>query len=352
MLCTASAWNTLYSGKRAMTSQTACIFGCEGLQLNAAERQFYKDAKPWGFILFARNLETPEQIRALTSELRQTVGYDTPILIDQEGGRVQRLRSPEWSEWLPPLEQVEALPSEAAQAAIYLQYRIIADELKALGIDVNCAPMLDIATKDSHEIIENRCFGRDADTVSTMGRAAANGLLDGGVLPIIKHIPGHGRANMDSHYELPVLNTAQDVLESSDFVPFQRLADLPMAMTAHITYTDIDPEYCATQSSKVINTIRSNIGFDGLIMTDDLSMKALKGSFSDRCDASFNAGCDVVLHCNGVMNEMTQVADATPKLSGLSLQRANAATNLRHTPEEFDVVSAKNTFKQFTQVEA
>jgi len=333
-----------------MTVQKACIFGCESTTLNAAEKQFYKDAQPWGFILFARNLETPDQIRALTSELRNTVGYDAPILIDQEGGRVQRLRSPEWSEWLPPLEQVEALPNEAAQAAIYLQYRIIAAELKTLGIDVNCAPMLDIATKDSHEIIENRCFGRDADTVSTMGRAAANGLLDGGVLPIIKHIPGHGRANMDSHFELPVLDTAQSVLSSSDFVPFQRLSDLPMAMTAHITYTDIDPDHCATQSPKVINTIRSDIGFDGLIMTDDLSMKALKGSFADRCDASFSAGCDVVLHCNGVMDEMTQVAKAVPALSGRSLERAQAATQLRHTPDEFDMESAKASFQQFTQM--
>ncbi len=335
-----------------MTSQTACIFGCESLRLSSDEKQFYKDAKPWGFILFARNLETPDQIHTLTSELRDTVGYDAPILIDQEGGRVQRLRSPEWSEWLPPLEQVEALPNEAAQAAIYLQYRIIAAELKTLGIDVNCAPMLDIATKDSHEIIENRCFGRDPETVSTMGRAAANGLLDGGVLPIIKHIPGHGRANMDSHFELPVLDTTHEILKSSDFVPFQRLSDLPMAMTAHITYTDIDPDNCATQSSKVINTIRSEIGFDGLIMTDDLSMKALKGSFADRCDASFNAGCDVVLHCNGVMDEMTQVAKAAPFLSGQALKRADAATKLRHIPDDFDMESAKATFKQFTQVEA
>ena len=335
-----------------MTAQTACIFGCGGLQLNATEKRFYKEAQPWGFILFTRNLEAPDQIRALTSELRDTVGYNAPILIDQEGGRVQRLRKPEWSEWLPPLEQVEALPSEAAQAAMYLQYRIIADELKALGIDVNCAPMLDIATKDSHEIIGNRCFGRDADTVSTMGRAAANGLLDGGVLPIIKHIPGHGRANMDSHLELPVLNTTQNTLRENDFVPFQRLSDLPMAMTAHITYTDIDPDNCATQSPKVINTIRSEIGFDGLIMTDDLSMKALKGSFADRCDVSFNAGCDIVLHCNGVMDEMTQVASATPRLSEQSLKRAEAATGLRHTPENFDIASAKATFKQFTQVEA
>ena len=335
-----------------MTAQTACIFGCEGLQLSSVEKQFYKDAQPWGFILFARNLKTPDQIHALTSELRYTVGYDAPILIDQEGGRVQRLRAPEWSEWLPPLEQVEALPPETAQAAIYLQYRIIAAELKALGIDVNCAPMLDIATKDSHEIIENRCFGRDADTVSTMGRAAANGLLDGGVLPIIKHIPGHGRANMDSHFELPVLNTSQNTLQSSDFVPFQRLSGLPMAITAHITYTDIDPDNCATQSSKVINTIRKDIGFDGLIMTDDLSMKALKGSFANRCDASFGAGCDVVLHCNGVMDEMEQVANSTPTLSEKSLKRAEAATELRHTPEDFDLTSAKETFEQFTQVEA
>lgn len=329
-----------------MTTPAACIFGCEGLQLTAAEKQFFKMANPWGFILFGRNLSDPDQICALTSEIRNVVGRNTPILIDQEGGRVQRLRAPEWSEWLSPLDHVAQCPNSQS---IELRYRIIAAELHALGIDVNCAPMLDIATDNSHEIIKNRCFGRDAETVTEMGRAAANGLLAGGVLPIIKHIPGHGRANMDSHFELPKLDTDLSTLQASDFIPFKQLSDLPMAMTAHITYTSIDPDNCATQSVKVINTIRTDMDFDGLIMTDDLSMKALKGSFADRCRASFNAGCDVVLHCNGVMDEMRQVADATPKLSGKALTRAEFALTMRQTPARFDLDAAKTTFAQMMQ---
>ncbi len=329
-----------------MTKPAACIFGCEGPQLTAAEKHFFKAANPWGFILFARNLADADQIRALTADIRQVVGRDVPILIDQEGGRVQRLRAPDWSEWLSPLDHVMQNPDSRS---IELRYRIIAAELHALGIDVNCAPMLDIATPDSHEIIENRCFGRDPETVTKMGRAAANGLLSGGVLPIIKHIPGHGRANMDSHYALPQLDTPLATLQASDFIPFKQLSDLPMAMTAHITYTGIDPDNCATQSPKVINTIRTDMAFDGLIMTDDLSMKALKGSFSDRCNASFNAGCDVVLHCNGVMAEMVQVADATPALSGKALARADAALAMRKIPEAFDLKAAKETFAQMMQ---
>jgi beta-N-acetylhexosaminidase len=332
-----------------MTAPSACIFGCETTRLTPAEKQFFKVSNPWGFILFARNISDAEQVRALTSEIRDTVGRNAPILIDQEGGRVQRLRSPEWSEWLPPLEQVACAPHGNAAKSIELRYRIIAAELYALGIDVNCAPMLDIATEASHEIIENRCFGRDAETVARMGRAAADGLLAGGVLPIIKHIPGHGRVNMDSHFELPVLETDLETLQSSDFRPFRALSDLPMAMTAHIVYTDIDPERCATQSPAVIKTIRNDMNFDGLIMTDDLSMKALKGSFADRCDASFAAGCDVVLHCNGVMEEMSQVEYAISPLINHSLRRSQAAEAVRKKPNDLDIKAAKELFAKLMQ---
>lgn len=324
-----------------MTKPAACIFGCDGLRLTLAEKKFFEAANPWGFILFGRNISDPDQIRALTSELRDTVGRDAPILIDQEGGRVQRLRGPNWAEWGPPLEQVMQVQNSQS---IYLRYRIIAAELYALGIDVNCAPMLDIATPDSHEIIENRCFGHDAATVAEMGRAAANGLLAGGVLPIIKHIPGHGRANMDSHFDLPVLTTDHKTLASSDFIPFKELSDLPMAMTAHITYTDIDPDNCATQSPKVIEAIRTEIGFGGLIMTDDLSMKALKGSLAERSHASVKAGCDMILHCNGNLDEMRKIAHATPDLSGIALSRADAALGWRQKPDDFDIDAAKQQF--------
>jgi len=321
-----------------MSAAAACIFGCETLRLTAGEKQFFKTNRPWGFILFARNIHDAAQIRALTAELRDTVGTNAPILIDQEGGRVQRLRGPDWTEWLPPLTQVARNPDAKM---IELRYRIIAAELYALGIDVNCAPMLDIAHQGSHEIIKNRCFGQDAKTVAKMGRAAANGLLSGGVLPIIKHIPGHGRANMDSHFDLPCLNTPLATLQNSDFYPFKQLSDLPMAMTAHIVYQAIDPDSPATQSPKVIETIRTDIGFDGLIMTDDLSMQALQGSITQRTHASLNAGCDVVLHCNGILDEMAEVAAATPALSGKALNRANAALKMRKPPEAFDLEAAK-----------
>ena len=325
-------------------SMNAAIFGCAGMVLSAEEAAFFKDAKPWAFILFARNLDTPEQIKKLCADLRDAVGYNAPILIDQEGGRVARLRAPTWREWLPPLEQMACVSPENARQAMVLRYRLIAHELHALGIDVNCAPMLDVPTPDAHEIITNRCYGTTPDTVAEMGRACAEGLLAGGVLPIIKHIPGHGRGSADSHFELPVVDTDADTLDTVDFEPFRRLSDLPMAMTAHIVYTAFDADACATVSPKMIDIIRNSIGFDGLLMTDDLSMKALKGTFGERTSASLNAGCDVVLHCNGDMDEMTQIMASVPTLSDKSLTRANAAANLRKPPEPFDVDGADSVF--------
>lgn len=327
-------------------SARAAIFGCLGPELSADEAAFFRDASPWGFILFARNLETPDQIRKLTADLRDTVGRNAPILIDQEGGRVARLRAPEWREWLPPLDQMAAVKPENQRRAMALRYRLIAHELRALGIDVNCAPMLDVATADSHKIILDRCYGHDPDTVAEMGRAVSEGLLAGGVLPIIKHIPGHGRANMDSHFELPCLNTPAQTLDAVDFTPFQRLSDLPMAMTAHITYSDIDPNNCATLSPKMIEVIRTQIGFDGLLMTDDLSMKALDGSFADRTVRALAAGCDMILHCNGERAEMDAIMTDLPPLSGRAADRADAALTVRlETPEPFDPQEADQTFR-------
>ncbi|GLQ34808.1 glycosyl hydrolase [Amylibacter marinus] len=322
----------------------AGIFGLSGTSLTSEEAAFFKDVTPWGFILFARNIETPDQVRALTRELRDTVGHDAPILIDQEGGRVQRLRAPQWREWPAPLDQMAQVAPENARQAMELRYRIIAHELRDLGIDVNCAPMLDIATDASHEIILNRCYGHDVDSVADMGRAAADGLLAGGVLPIIKHIPGHGRANLDSHLELPVVNTPMAELDSTDFEAFRRLKDLPMAMTAHITYSDIDPENCATLSDPMMSIIRRKIGFKGLLMSDDLSMKALSGSLADRVQKSLFVGVDMMLHCNGDMDEMQEVASNLPRLSGGAKRRAAAALELRKTPEAFDIEAADATF--------
>jgi beta-N-acetylhexosaminidase len=327
----------------------AAIFGCLGPHLSDAERAFFAEAEPWGFILFARNIETPEQVRALTSDLRAAVGRDTPVLIDQEGGRVARLRPPHWLDWDDPLDQMARVAPGNRRQAMALRYRIIASELRDLGIDVNCAPMLDIVQPDTHEIITSRCYGRDVDTVAEMGRAVAEGLLSGGVLPIIKHIPGHGRANMDSHLELPVVGTDLATLEAVDFAPFARLADLPMAMTAHIVYPAIDADACATLSPDVITVIREKIGFEGLLMTDDLSMKALSGGFDTRAQGALTAGCDMILHCNGDPAEMDAILSATPDLSGDAARRADAALACRIGPDPFDRDAALDEFFTLTK---
>ncbi len=314
----------------------ATILGCRGTSLTADEKRFFREADPWGFIVFARNLETPDQIRALTSEMRACVGRDAPILIDQEGGRVQRLRPPNWLEWLPPLEQIVASKAGCAARGMWLRYRLIADELRALGIDTNCAPMLDIPTAQVHDIIRNRCYGTNVETVVEAGRAVANGLLAGGVLPIIKHIPGHGRPVADSHMELPRTHASTADLKAVDFAAFKALGDLPMAMTAHVVYAAIDPANCATQSPDMIRLIREDIGFDGLLMSDDLSMKALSGTFGQRTRAALDAGCDLALHCHGHMAEMIEVVSAAGTFSHMAGKRADRALAMRINPDEID----------------
>ncbi|KAJ56630.1 beta-hexosaminidase [Actibacterium mucosum KCTC 23349] len=307
-----------------MTGQGAFISGCAGPVLGADEAAFFREADPWGFILFARNLETPDQIRKLTADLRDAVGRDAPILIDQEGGRVQRLRGGPWTEWVPPLDQIMAAGPNAAQL-MRLRYRVIAAELRALGIDVNCAPCADVARDDTHPILRNRCYGTEAAQVVAMGRAVADGLLDGGVLPVLKHIPGHGAATVDSHLELPVANLDNDTLQAHDFAAFSGLADLPMAMTAHVVFPAIDAGAPATTSRAVIRVIRDQIGFAGLLMSDDISMQALSGPIAERSRAALAAGCDLILHCNGDMAEMQAVASAAGRLSDLAVLRADAA---------------------------
>ncbi|PZQ49477.1 MAG: beta-hexosaminidase [Rhodovulum sulfidophilum] len=302
----------------------AVILGCAGPELSAAERRFFAKADPWGFILFARNIETPEQARRLTAGLRDAVGRDAPILIDQEGGRVQRLRGPNWREWAPALEECAGLPLAARARAMYLRHRLIAGELIDLGIDVNCAPVLDLAGAETHAILRNRCLAGEPETVAALGRAAAEGLLAGGALPVMKHIPGQGRAPLDSHAELPVVAASRAEL-AADFAPFRALADLPMAMSAHVVYAALDAGRPATQSPAMVRLIREEIGFDGLLMTDDLSMRALKGSFEDRAERALAAGCDVILHCNGEAGEAVAVVAATPRLAGRALARAEAA---------------------------
>ncbi|CUJ33166.1 glycoside hydrolase family 3 N-terminal domain-containing protein [Cognatishimia activa] len=317
-----------------MTQFGATILGCEGLSLTANEKAFFADAKPFAFILFSRNIDTADQIRALCAELRASVGYDAPILIDQEGGRVQRLRSPIARDWLPPLDQIMKAGENAARS-MYIRSRIQAHELRDLGIDSNCAPLVDVAVEATHPFLKNRCYGFDKDSVSEIGRAVSDGHLDGGVLPVLKHIPGHGRSQVDSHLDLPTVAASREEL-ATDFAPFKALNDLPMGMTAHLVYEAIDDQP-ATISPTMMGLIRNEIGFDGLIMTDDISMEALSGSVADRSAASIKAGCDVVLHCNGDMDEMVAVATASGTMTELTQSRANAALSARKAPKSVDI---------------
>ena len=336
----------MHSDNDEMTGVGAFIFGCAGTRLTDRERAFFADCQPFGFILFARNLEYPEAIRRLADELRSAVGRDVLILIDQEGGRVQRLAGAPWREWLPPYDQCAMLPRAAGAEALRLRYEIIASELRALGIDVNCVPVADVATSETHEILFNRCYSRDPAEVAVYGRAVADGCLRGGVLPVLKHIPGHGRPNADSHLELPVTDAPLEELRASDFVPFRALRDLPMGMTGHVVYSGIDAERPATQSKTVIELVRTEIGFDGLLMSDDLSMCALKGGMRDRTRRSIDAGCDIVLHCNGDMREMREVASeagvcrtsAAARAERAMAARTEAPTDIRAAIGEFESI--------------
>jgi len=316
----------------------AYLLGCAGPDLTADEAAFFAEAQPLGFILFARNVEAPEQLRRLTDALRDAVGRDAPILIDQEGGRVQRLTPPHWRRYLPPLDQVQAAGPEHAARSMHLRARLIAEELRAVGLDVNCTPCADVARPETHPFLRNRCYGHDAGTVAQIARAVAEGSAEGGVLSVLKHIPGHGRAQVDSHLDLPRVTAPRAEL-AEDFAPFRALADLPYAMTAHIVYDAIDPDRPATLSPEMIALIREEIGYGGLLMTDDISMQALKGSLSDLSTASLAAGCDAVLHCNGDLAEMQQVAAACGALSDPAQARAEAALAQRRAPEPVDIAA-------------
>ena len=321
-------------------TDSACILGCAGPVLTQAEKAFFADARPWGFILFGRNIETPDQVRALTASLREAVGRaDAPILVDQEGGRVQRLKAPQW----PAYPTAQAYGALGRPEIARLGARLIAHDLIAVGIDVDCLPVLDVPAPDGHEVIGDRAYAETPDAVAVLGRAAAEGLIAGRVLPVIKHMPGHGRARADSHEALPVVKASVDELDARDFAPFRALSDMPLAMSAHVIYAALDPDRPATLSKTVIDeVVRGAIGFDGLLMTDDLSMKALTGGFRDRAEAARSAGCDLVLHCNGEMAEMQAVVAGAGALDGAAVRRADAALARRpKTPEPFDVAEAR-----------
>lgn len=329
----------------------AAIYGCAGLQLNDAERSFFAEAEPWGFILFSRNIDNPTQVAVLTSEMREIAGRDVPVLIDQEGGRVARFRPPHWRVY-PPGRHYGDLFARSEQdglEAARLASRLMAAELYAVGVNVNCLPVLDVPVPGAHDVIGDRAYGETPEPVIALARAAADGLFEGGVLPIIKHIPGHGRAGADSHLSLPIVNTDVKTLNLTDFLPFQALADMPIAMTAHVVYSAIDPDAPATTSRKVIaDVIRGIIGFDGLLMSDDVSMQALSGTIAERTHASLKAGCDLALHCNGKMDEMEAVAGEAPLLTGDALRRSTAALERMSVPEEFDETEGLARFTELT----
>jgi beta-N-acetylhexosaminidase len=310
-----------------MTAPGATILGISGPRLTKAEERMLTRADPWGFILFDRNIENADQLRWLTEALRTAVGRAAPVLIDQEGGRVARLRPPLAREWLAPLEQMARTGGDLR--AMYLRHALTGIELRALGIDVNCAPIADIAGPETHAFLRNRCLGETAETVAHAARAAADGLLAAGVLPVIKHIPGHGRARADSHHNLPRVTEGADTLRGADFAPFRALADQPMAMTAHVLYEALDPVNPATTSPEIIAMIRKDIGFEGLLMSDDISMNALDGPVAARGAAALTAGCDVVLHCNGDLEEMAALTERAGRMNAAAEARAARALALR-----------------------
>jgi beta-N-acetylhexosaminidase len=322
-----------------MTSR-AFITGVSGFVLTSEEREFMRRQAPWGFILFKRNIDTAGQVTQLVEQLHESIGdRSAPILIDQEGGRVQRLGPPNWPVY-PAGAIFGALydtDREHGLAAARLSARLIAADLSDLGISVDCLPLADVPVEGADAVIGNRAYGTAPDKVAAIGRAVTDGLEQGGILPVLKHIPGHGRATADTHFKLPVVDTAKSELQSIDFAAFKPLADLPMAMTAHVVFSAIDPAQPATTSATIIEqVIRGTIGFDGLLMSDDVSMNALAGSIAERTRASIAAGCDIVLHCNGKLDEMREVAREAPELSGEALKRAKRALASRRAPLPFD----------------
>lgn len=328
---------------RGMSESKSMILGCLGKSLSADEIAFYRDERPWGFILFGRNIGEAEEIRDLVAAMRDSVGRpEAPVFIDQEGGRVQRIRAPIAPNY-PAGSALGALyrsDNDIGVRATWLLSRLHAFDLAKLGITADCLPVLDVPVEGASDVIGQRAYGMSAETVAIMGRAAAEGLMAGGVLPVMKHMPGHGRASVDTHYELPVVDSSLDALKNQDFAPFKALNHLPMGMTAHVIYSAIDPNAPATTSPIVVHDIiRDYIGFDGLLMSDDTSMKALSGDFDEKAQRILAAGCDIVLHCNGVMEEMAGIAAGTTALTGKALKRAERALN--YIKEQDNAVEAE-----------
>lgn len=325
----------------------AFITGLAGLTLADSERAFLREAKPWGGIVFKRNISSPEQVSELIQSFRDALGWEAPVLVDQEGGRVQRLGPPHWPVY-PPGARYGALydkDKSVGLAAAKLAGHLIAADLMALGIDVDCLPIADVPVAGGDPVIGDRAYGTEPGKVAAIAGAVAAGLLAGGVLPVLKHLPGHGRATADSHLKLPTVDTDRATLEATDFAAFKPLNRLPLGMTAHVVFSAIDPDAPATTSVTMVReVIRGSIGFDGLLMSDDVSMNALSGTIAERSSAALAAGCDVVLHCNGKLDEMAAVAGASPELSGDAARRTQAALAARSGRPDFDLEAARAMF--------
>jgi len=331
-----------------MTESKAFISGCKGLTITPEEKAFFAGERPWGFILFGRNIGEPEQICDLTASLRDSIGNpDAPVLIDQEGGRVQRIRPPIVPQYPngAAIGEIYRRDREKGLRAAWLMSRLHAFDLMRFGITVDCLPVLDVPIEGSSDVIGNRAYGYDPQAVAEIGAAAAAGLKAGGMLPVMKHMPGHGRAFVDSHHKLPVVDVGFDELAKSDFLPFTTMKNELMAMSAHIVFTAIDPENPATTSEKVVrDVIRGHIGFDGLLMSDDVSMNALAGDIEARARGIVAAGLDLVLHCHGIMDEMLQVARVVPVISGETLRRAKAVEAGFAKPDASDETALRDEF--------
>ncbi len=325
----------------------AFITGVSGPALTAAEREFLRDAQPFGLIIFKRNVDTPQALHALVDDVRSTLGRRAPVLVDQEGGRVQRLGLPHWPKYPPAAAYgrlYDANPAEGLAAA-RLGARLIAADLAAVGIDVDCMPLADMPVAGADDVIGDRAFGQEPGKVAALAAAFAEGLLNGGVLPVLKHLPGHGRATVDSHQKLPVVTAAKATLETTDFAAFRPLAGLPLGMTAHVVFTALDQRAPATTSAVIVReVIRGSIGYQGLLMSDDLSMGALSGTLGGRTAAALAAGCDVALHCNGNMDEMRAVAEAAPVLAGEAARRAADALARRKPAAAIDLDASRAEF--------
>src|SRR5499426_889571 len=327
----------------------AFITGLAGVSITASERSFLRDSQPWGLIIFKRNVSTPDQLAELTRSFRDCVGWHAPAFVDQEGGRVQRLGPPHWPVYPPGARYGEIYDRDPASgiAAARLAGHLIAADLRPVGIDADCLPLGDVPLVGSDQVIGDRAYGSEAGKVAAIAKAIAEGLQAGGVLPVLKHLPGHGRANADSHHKLPVVDTDRRTLEETDFAAFRALASLPIGMTAHVVFSAFDPVAPATTSVTMVGqVIRGFIGFQGLLMSDDISMNALSGSIAERSRTALAAGCDVVLHCNGNLGEMVAVANEAPELAGDAARRAEAALATRKAPDEFDTDAARRLFMQ------